>query len=684
MKKFCPKCDKLIDVASADDSRCPACLQALAAPPTEEKAGGSRKWLIIGMGVAVVAGAATAVCKLQPPAAQTAGEKAATGAKGNDLAAKLRAAGLPLERAALPGQADASMDQFAKGASSTADLISKIKAMRGVGKLEGLRYEVRRRGQALDTPALFSAVQAGKAQAIHPIEAALLVRALLQSRGESTEFVTETAGVQTPLTLTRYRLGVRLKDGTIVEPLADAPMTKAQVVAENQVVALWLVVRANALRAASGFKQSAEDLLAAEAIAPGLAAIQFAKGVSQLDQHMDEQGVASCDAALQKTADPLAKLFLAQVAQSQQQPVKALQRCDEALQAAPGLPEALTAKAMLQLARVPTLPNDQKDKALADAGALLDQALKADPPPPGARAAKAQWLLAKHEDQQAEMLLGQAVREHKDLEAGLLLAQILQSQRKNEEAAKLFDTLTPPFEDERAVLAWTGVLMANKQADKALEIAEKAFAALPESHNIALLRADLLRQNGRVPEAIAALEPLKNDPDGDRMALLQAQLYLQNRQPTMALPLIEAARKKQPTDRDAAMLHVVTLAMTGAPDRADQEAQKAVAAKILKPIEIVEVWLQAGDLPRAQKLLEIEVAGDKPEPNLVATLAAVYVALGQKPKAEALRDRVVKGYGDKGAEVKTLLDQAITSAETEAKMMRDNGQAPDAAPKGTP
>ncbi|MBI5608352.1 MAG: tetratricopeptide repeat protein, partial [Deltaproteobacteria bacterium] len=607
MKKFCPNCDKLVDVAGESDSRCPSCMQGLAAPPSEQAAGGSRKWLMIGVGVAVVAGVATGVCHFKPEAGKLAGDPVAQAGQPQDLAAKVRAAGLPIERAALPGQADAAMQAFAKAATSTADLASKIKALRGPGKLQPLRYEVRRQGQAMDTPALYAAVQAGTALPVHPIEAAFLARALLQARGETTEFVTESAGVLTPLTLTRYRLGVRLKDGTVVEPLGDAAMTKAQVVPEAQAVALWLVVRANAERARSGFKQAAEDLLAAEALVPGLPAIQFARGVGQLDQRMEEQGVASCEAALQKAPDPLAKLFMAQVAQSQQQPVKALQRCEEALQIAPGLPEALTAKAMLQLARVPTLPADQKDKALAEVGSLLDQALKADPPPPGARAAKGQWLLAKHEDQQAEMLLGQAVREHKDLEAGMLLAQVLQGQRKHEEAAKLFDTLAPPYEDERAVLAWTGALMAAKQVDKALEIAEKAFAALPDSHNIALLRADLLRQNGRVPEAIAALEPLKNAPDGDRMALLQAQLYLQNRQPNMALPIIEAVRKKAPTDRDAAMLHVVTLAMTGSSERADQEAQKAVADKLLKPLEVVEVWLQAGDLPRAQKILESEV-----------------------------------------------------------------------------
>ena len=70
--------------------------------------------------------------------------------------------------------------------------------------------------------------------------------------------------------------------------------------------------------------------------------------------------------------------------------------------------------------------------------------------------------------------------------------------------------------------------------------------------------------------------------------------------------------------------------------------------------------------------------------GLAATLAAIYVALGQKPKAEALRDRVVKGHGDKGAEVKALMEQAISSAEAEAKPCERAAVETDGLHAGSP
>lgn len=685
MKKFCPNCDKLVDVAAATETRCPTCMQGLADPPAVPAQRSGRTGVVAAGVLLVVAASAGGWWALRgKDLGPAAASGSAAGTAGADLGAKLRAAGLPMERAHLPGVADAAMQSDAKAAASTADLLAKLKALRTKGGLYGVRAEVRRKNAVLDTPALWQAAKQGKAGPIHAIEAGLLAQALLEARGDKAELITDAAPIATPLMLTRTRFALRLADGSVFEPLSDAPLAQPRPVSRAEAVATWLVVRANSARMRSEFKQVSEDLVAAEAIAPSLEAVRFSRGVAQLEQHMTEQGVATCDAAVAKSPDPLAMLFLAQIAQSLQQPVKALQRCEDALKIAPGLPEALTAKAMLLLDRLTSLPEDQKTKTEDEVSKLLEEALKASPPPPGTRAAKGQLMLMRKDTTQAEMYLGQVVREHKELEATLLLSQLLQSKQQFEPAVKLFADIDAPLDDERVVLAWTGALVAAKQLDKALEIADKALAADPDNHTIALLRADMLRQNGKVNEAIAALEPLKNDPDGERIALLQAQLYLQNHQANMAVPMLQAALQKKPGDRDTMVLYLVALTMGGQAEVAEKEAQRAVSEKVLKALEVIEIWLQAGDLPRAQKLLEAEVAADKPDPNVAATLAAVYVAQGQKSKGEALRDKVAAGWGDKAAEVKAAIDQAMSAAEGEAKAMRDAGQMPPGDAKVAP
>ncbi len=681
MKKFCPTCDALVQPDAAEPSRCPNCHKALAdqgaTAASTSAASGSSRWLVTGAALAVVAAAGAGVWYSRGARdSKTVGATAAAGEAVSGAAAKMAAAGLSAALAKPPGGADDGLRKFATGLASTDELASRLQAMVAPGGLQGLSAQVRRKHRVLDSAALFASVQSGKALAVHSLEVAFLAKALFEAHGEKVALVVESAGIQTPLLLSRTRVAVQLANGKTIEPLAKDAMVKPKPLAEAQAVAWWLVLRAHSSRLNADFKAANLDLTAAEAVAPGVPAVQFAKGIVQLEQRLEEPGLAACEAALTAAADPLAHLFLTEALLSSEQPVKALQHCDDALKIAPGLPEALVAKAVVLLRRAPAVPADQREAVLADAAKLLDEALKAAEPPTGARAAKAQLLTLKKEDQAAENHLRAAVKDHRDVESALMLSALLRDKGRFDEAVQAVESVGASLEDERVVMAMVQAHIGAKQLDKALELAEKAYALHPTHPTIGLMRADLLRQNGKIKEAIAALEPLRAGADGERISMLQAQLLIQDNQLAKALALVEALRAKKPGEREPAMLHLVALAMDNKRDQADKVAAQAIADKVLKPMEVVELWLQANDLPRAQKLLEQAVDVPKPDPEMAATLAALYTASGAKDKAIALRDKVAATMGDRAEEFKKAVDQGIAAAESEAKAMMDAAAQP--------
>lgn len=681
MKLFCPSCDAVVEVASASDHRCPQCHRTLDASPQAIHAGqratgqgSSRTVLLIAatLLVAAVAGGIWLKVKTAESNQKATADKAPAAA-----ATDWTRLGLKGDRAVPPGRADATLTQAAKGAK---DVDSLLKASMGPGKLEPVSPTVRRRSPVETTAVLWQQVAAGKSQPVHSIEVAFLAQAMLTARGEPAEFVTETVGVQTPLLLSRTRLGVRTTGGRILEPFATAPMQKPAPVSQAQAQAWWLVLRAHGERVRGDFPLVNEDLKAADLLLPGNAAALFARGVSELDQGLVDLGVPKCEQALAKQDDPLARLFLAEVAVALEQPVKALQRVEEALKSHPDLPEALVTKAILAAQRIQTVPEAQKAAQKAEAKALFEKALAADPNVPGARAGLAQLLLVDKDEAGAEKVLREALAKGKDLEAALSLAELLRSQKKPEEAIKVLEGLGMAPDDERYVIALVTAYMTNKQPDKGMALVDEAHKINPTNRQIALMRADLLRQAGKNAEAIAALEPLKQGPEGQRMTLLQSQLYLQEHQADKAIAQLEPLVAKSPDERDPQGLLLMAYEIAGQKDKAQAIGKRMVEKKLLKVAELANVYLQVGDADAATATLEEAVKGT-PDVESATALAMLYTASGRKADALALRDRLGKTPGEPGATLKAAVDKAITTAEAEMERMK---QAPAGEPPSIP
>ena len=683
MNAFCPSCDKNVEVKDLTE-RCPQCHRAvIGGPQAPAPAGNKRRTLIVAAVAVAAVGAGVAwwscgCCCDKKPAAAAAGAGAAASAES--LSARLTKAGLSGDAAIAPGPADEAIKKAVAALKDGPALATYVKTLVGPGKLQLQPTTQRRAHPALATAKLFAEVVAGKAQPVHPVEAAFLVAALAQAHGETVTFLTDGAGVQSPLLLSKTRVAVKLADGTVIEPFATGALQKPQPLALEQVAAWWLVVRAHAERMSFDFKATNADLAAADAIWPNHAIVAFARGVAQLDQGLIDQGLPACEAALAKEDDALARLSLVQMALQLDQPVKAWTLAEQVLKAQPDLAEAHLAVGVLNLQRSVTAPDAQKPGLLTEAKKELEKAKQLDPKVVGVNAALAQLLIQQKDMDGAEKLLQEAAA-GKDQDAALLLSEIQRSKGESAAALKTLQDAGSTVDDERVAVAMAQNQMALKKTEDATATVDAALKANPSSRQLMMVRAELLRTAGKLDEAAAALKPLtESGPDAERARLLQAQLYLQNRDVDKALAILEPAHHAKPEDRETLMLLLIGYAVGEKGDKADALAAAAIEKKLLTVMDVVGVWLQVQQPTRAQKLLEGIMEGkDAPDPEQVALLAMLYTASGKKDEGLKLRDRMAKKAGDKGAAIKAAVDKGLAAAEAEMAQMKaaqEAGKAP--------
>lgn len=691
MSAFCPSCDADVTPEPGAEPRCPQCHRRLVeedldgampvGPPSSGRAG------LLAAGLVVVLAVGAGAWWLLGPGAQTpaASEEPAKSATsvgvGADWRARFVAARLPDGRGDLPDKATPELASAAKAAGGEAGLSVWLDGLKGPGKLAALDRNRRRAHPVRAAGALYAEVVAAKAAPAHPIEVAWMVYAACGVAGVDASFVVDRGGVQTPLLLARTRVAVRTAGGKLLDPLGQT-FERPEPVAEAEVATWWLILRAHAARTAGQFKDAHADLSLAGQLSPGNPAVELGRGVVAMDQGLLDKGLERCEAALNQREDALARLFLIDVLSAMQQPFKAFGHLEKALKVKPVLPEAWVSKGLLEAGRVATLPEADKPARLKEAEAAFRRALELDNEVPGARAGLAQVLYMMKDEAGAEKLLREAVATHSDPDAALLLTEILLPAGKAAEAAEMLDKLARD-DDERVVQALARALVAKGDKEAALKVAERAHAAFPDNRDHALLRADLLRQLGRVEEAIAVMQPLKQGREGAHMAKLQAQLYLQVQKTDQAIANLEPLLKADANDKEAITLLIYAYLQADKNMELDALAARALAAGSLDHLQLAGIFLEAGDATRATTVLESAMSLEKPSAEAAAMLAMVYTASGRKAAALKLRDRMVAAAGDKGAEVGKTLDEAIAGAEAElAAMARESKEASERQPGG--
>lgn len=691
MRLFCPVCDDTVEAPETADPRCPSCHRRFSAAEVADgaerpRAAGPRGrgplTAVIMISAGLIALAAWWWTRPSDPAdgQQERPANAAPLAEAKTWREQFAAAGLAGTLATPPGGIAASLQTFVAVAPDAKALAESLASLHKTGGLQAPPTNRRRRHPVSSTEALWQAVQAGKAAPAHAIEVAWLSMAAARAKGLKATFVRDSGGVQTPLLLARSRVVVRAEDGTLLNPL-QLEMTRPEPVEDKQVAVWWLLLRAHAHRSVSKFGAAHADLGLAGKIAPDDPAVLFGRGVVAMDQGMIDKGLDTCEQALAAREDPLARLFLADVLVAMQRPFKAWGHVDKALKAPRPLAEAWVSKGLLDAARVATLPEAQKAGAVAEAVKAFNKALAMDDKVPGARAGLAQLRLLQQDRDAAEKLLREATERYRDIDAALLLADLLQGSERGAEVVGLLRKLDR-LDDERLVQALARALVTAGDAAGALKVTEDAIRADPTNEVHQLLRADLLRQAGRNDEAIAALEPLRKGQDAVRMTLLQAQLMLQTDKPAQAIARLEPLSRAAKPSRAVAVLLLVAYQQAGEAKKIDEFSARAVANGALTELDVAGVFLESGDVARAQAVLELALARPAPSHDAAVMLAMLHTASGRKDAAVALRDRLVAAAGDQGEALGRKLDEAIQGAEKEMEAMaREEAAAP---PPGVP
>ena len=685
-----------------------------SASPNAISSGPSR-WPLVAALLAASAAVGAGVWWLAGPgdggrsaAAAGAGASAPADASPNAWRAIWTAAGLPGEASRQPDAKGPALGGLRLGDGPA--IAAQVQAWQRDGRLLPLHSRTRRRTPVVDAEAVATALvgaapaatapvvggdagpsapdAAVPAVEVQPVEVAMLVLGLARAANLPAQAQRLQVPVETPLMASRSAFGVAI--GPTLVRIFGATGA-ATPIAEAEFIALWVVQRAHGARVLGDYAAAHRDLALAEQLHPGLPAALFARGVLQLEQGLVDRGVETCEAALARADDPMARLMLADVLASHDKPFKAFEMVEAALARHPDLAEAHVARGLLRAGRVAGAPEAERAGLRASALESFERALALDPGVPGALSGLAQLDLIAGDEEAAVQRLASAVTATDDADAEALLAQ-LRLKRGEYEAAIATLQARPRRSEERWWILLVQARMQAGQTEAALQDADAAAVALPVSRQVALLRAQLLRKLGKLEAALAAMAPLDAalGEEGARYQAMRAELLLESDRGAEAIAALKRAEVLDPHQKEAALLLILAYARAGLATERDAAVERVLGRGDANHEEIATLLLEAGDAASAEAVLESALRSLAPALEAArragALLAMILVASDRAPAANALRDRLVKSAGGEATEpgraVRAALDEAIKGAEAELREMQREGaqQPPGGAP----
>lgn len=345
--------------------------------------------------------------------------------------------------------------------------------------------------------------------------------------------------------------------------------------------------------------------------------------------------LAARELVAEHPGDAEAHRWLAAALQQSGDPQAALASIDAAIALAPEM-------ASLHVARAGLLVGTRQTDA---AQAALSQASGLDPNQFDAYAMQAQLALGRGDLDEAARLSRLAARvepEHPQLAAidGMLALR----RGDGDNALKIVTEGLQRAPDDTQLRYALGFIYMEKGH---FAFAEQAFrsilASTPAASGLLPLIADLLRRQGRAPEAVEELAPLLADPQTSTPALQRfaGQLHLASGQPDQALPLLLRVLAKQPTDR-ATLANLIDIGhMRGF----EAQVRDALEAAIATTPDALPLWQARAAIETMSEgghvLLERWAAQMPASTAPLAALLGFHVRRKESVAADAMAQRIL-------------------------------------------
>ena len=193
------------------------------------------------------------------------------------------------------------------------------------------------------------------------------------------------------------------------------------------------------------------------------------------------------------------------------------------------------------------------------------------------------------------------------------LANCLWKRGANEEAIEqLTEALEICGSTDVGMLVELGYMHANQgHLDKAYQLSEDAVRLDPDRADCWQLRADVLREEGRLGAALAAYHrALAHDPDNVDARLAAAEIHLEQGQATRSLAALSRLEEQIPPEHRTLQMLVLKSRSLRAMQRPDDaERLLAEVAEQQTPdrevlVELAEAQAEAGHLAQAKRTLQ--------------------------------------------------------------------------------